>query len=157
LFAFRTPSLRNVTLTGPWGHDGAFDDLTAMVRHHLDTVASLERYTADDAPLLPLDKVIEQTGDRSELIFRPLNPERRSAYDLRDHWVQNSTALRGRIAAANTLAPVHLEDGEVEALMAFLGSLTDPTAKDRSELIPRSVPSGLPPQPSVHTSADPEG
>lgn len=33
-FAFRTPSLRNVTATGPWGHAGAHDDLGAFVRHH---------------------------------------------------------------------------------------------------------------------------
>ena len=44
LFAFRTPSLRNVALSGPWGHSGVFDSLEAMVRHHLDTVASLEGF-----------------------------------------------------------------------------------------------------------------
>jgi cytochrome c peroxidase len=32
---FLTPSLRNVTLTGPWGHDGAFASLESVVRFHL--------------------------------------------------------------------------------------------------------------------------
>ena len=44
LFAFRTPSLRNVALTGPWGHSGAFTTLEDMVRHHLDPVASLNAF-----------------------------------------------------------------------------------------------------------------
>jgi cytochrome c peroxidase len=148
LFAFRTPSLRNVVLTGPWGHDGAFDDLEAMVRHHLDSVASLEAFDADTVSLPPLDQIIEQTGDRSELIFRPLNPERRAAFDLRDRWVHGADKLRDRIAKANTLAPVQLEDHELAELMAFLDALTDPTAKDLSALIPQTVPSGLAPQPT---------
>ena len=29
-YAFRTPMLRNVTETGPWGHAGAHDDLAAF-------------------------------------------------------------------------------------------------------------------------------
>ena len=37
-YKFRTPSLRNVVLTGPWGHDGAYDSLRAVVEHHLDPV-----------------------------------------------------------------------------------------------------------------------
>ncbi|WP_372574886.1 cytochrome-c peroxidase [Ruegeria jejuensis] len=148
LFAFRTPSLRNVTLTGPWGHDGVFADLEMMVRHHLDSVASLEAYDADATELPVIDQFIEQTGNGSSLIFRPVNPKRRTAFDLRDTWVQKSDALRGRIAQANTLAPVTLSDREVARIMAFLEALTDPSAKDRSDLIPRSVPSGLTPQPT---------
>jgi cytochrome c peroxidase len=32
----RTPSLRNVTLSAPYGHNGAYTDLVSMVHHHLD-------------------------------------------------------------------------------------------------------------------------
>jgi cytochrome c peroxidase len=99
--------------------------------------------------LPPLGQIIEQTGDGSELIFRPLNPERRAAFDLRDRWVHSTADLRDRIARANTLAPVKLDDREIAQLMAFLNALTDPTARDRSALIPRSVPSGLAPQPDL--------
>lgn len=35
MFAFRTPSLRNVTATAPYGHNGAFATLEGVVRHHL--------------------------------------------------------------------------------------------------------------------------
>ncbi|MFA3918797.1 cytochrome-c peroxidase [Ruegeria sp. 2012CJ15-1] len=154
LFAFRTPSLRNVSLTGPWGHDGVFNDLEAMVRHHLDSVASLEVFDANDVLLPPLGRIIEQAGDGSELNFLPVNPERRPAFDLRDRWVHGADELRNRIANANTLAPVQLEKPELAELMAFLDSLTDPTANDRSALIPQIVPSGLEPQP---TPLEPDG
>ncbi|MEO1103209.1 MAG: cytochrome c peroxidase [Pseudomonadota bacterium] len=146
MFRFRTPSLRNVALTGPWGHSGAFNTLEGVVRHHLDALASLESYTPAELP--PLEDVIEQTGEGSRLIFRPLNPARRSAFDARDGFVQASPALRGRIAAANALAPVELSDEDVSDLLAFLHALTDPTAENRSDLIPASVPSGMPPQPN---------
>jgi cytochrome c peroxidase len=33
--AFRTPSLRNVAETGPWGHDGGFATLEDAIRFHL--------------------------------------------------------------------------------------------------------------------------
>ena len=154
LFAFRTPSLRNVTLTGPWGHNGAFATLEAMVRHHLDAVASLNRYDVSQAALPRLDTVIEQTGRGSRLIFRPLNPARREAFDLRDGWVQSSPRLRQRIAAANDRAPLPLSDREIAQILAFLEALTDPSARDRSHLIPASVPSGLPPQPDPGRPAE---
>lgn len=149
LFAFRTPSLRNVALTGPWGHTGAFDDLEAMVRHHLDSVASLGAYDPASVELPRLSNVIEPVGQGSTLSFPPLNPSRRDAFDLRDTWVQRSDRLRRRIADANDLPAQMLGDDDVNALLAFLESLTDPTAVDRRHLVPRSVPSGLSPQPSV--------
>ncbi|WP_299734477.1 cytochrome c peroxidase [uncultured Roseobacter sp.] len=149
LFAFRTPSLRNVALTGPWGHNGAFGDLEAMVRHHLDSTASLHAYDVAEAKLLPLDQVIEAKGEGSKLLFPLVDAKRRAAFDLRDTWVHRSDDLRQRIAAAAQIDPVALEDDEVDALMAFLHSLTDPTAVDRTYLIPARVPSGLPPQPAA--------
>lgn len=148
LFRFRTPSLRNVATTGPWGHSGAFDDLEAMVRHHLDTTGSLAAYAPATGLLPPFERVVTQRGRESTLLFQPLNPARKAAFDLRDTFVQGSPALRGRIAAASEIAPVALSDDEVAALMAFLHALTDPTARDRGALVPASVPSGLPPQPS---------
>lgn len=156
LFAFRTPSLRNVALTGPWGHDGAFDTLEGIVRHHLNPSASLESYTLEDGLLPDLDHVTEQTGAGSQLIFRPLNAARRDAFDLRDRWVQGSPELTARIADEVEIAPVALTDAEVAQILAFLGQLTDPTARDRSVLVPDAVPSGLPPQPEP-TGPSPTG
>lgn len=40
-FAFRTPPLRNVVGTGPWGHNGVFTSLTSMIEHHVNPVPAL--------------------------------------------------------------------------------------------------------------------
>jgi cytochrome c peroxidase len=51
-YAFRTPPLRNVVLTGPWGHDGAFTDLRAFIDHYSESDLKLRSFT--DAHLEPL-------------------------------------------------------------------------------------------------------
>jgi cytochrome c peroxidase len=46
-YLFRTPPLRNVELTGPWGHDGAFTDLRAFVDHYTESDLKLRAFTTD--------------------------------------------------------------------------------------------------------------
>lgn len=115
-YAFRTPPLRNVELTGPYMHNGAHPTLEAAVRHHLDPVSSLENY------------------DRAQL-----EPEFRGAVHdepkiLKDVKKTLSPLLK---------EPASLTDAEVADLVAFLKSLTAPGARDLRHLIPESVPSGL--------------
>ena len=115
-FAFRTPSLRNVTLTAPYGHNGAYATLEAMIRHHLDPVAALHAYDLTQA-VLPALPGVEDTrilDDPSEI---------------------------DAIAAANDLIPQALSDTEIAALAAFLETLEDDTQRLG---IPKAVPSALP-------------
>lgn len=42
LYAFRTPPLRNVAVTGPWMHNGAFTTLEAAVRHHFNPLPTYD-------------------------------------------------------------------------------------------------------------------
>ena len=118
-YRFRTPSLRNVALTAPYGHAGAYATLEAVVRHHLDPVGSLVAYDPRQARLSPLA----------------------GADDFR---VLNDAGEMGRIAAANELAPVALSDEEVAALVAFLHALTDAEGAKGRLGRPSRVPSGLP-------------
>ena len=119
LYAFRTPSLRNVTLTGPWGHAGAFDDLGAYLQHHADPVAGVLRY-APQVVLPPLAGVQDWP-----VMEDPLGP-----------------ALIA--AAAGVDAPRRvLSAGEATALLAFLDALEDPEAVTGIFGIPDAVPSGL--------------
>jgi cytochrome c peroxidase len=118
-YAFRTPSLRNVARTGPWGHAGAHDDLAAFLRHHADPVAGLEAY--EPQAVLP---VLEAT--------KP------------DWTVMERAALRAEIAAAVTQTPVALDEARIAELVAFLDSLTDEAAIVGRLGIPETVPSGLP-------------
>ena len=46
-YAFRTTPLRNVELTGPWGHDGAFTDLRAFIDHYSESDLKLQQYDAN--------------------------------------------------------------------------------------------------------------
>ncbi len=59
--AWRTPSLRNVARTGPWGHDGALPTLEAAVDSHLPADVS----AADRAALLAFLRALD-AGDPPE-------------------------------------------------------------------------------------------
>jgi cytochrome c peroxidase len=146
VFRFRTPSLRNVMLTGPWGHDGVYRSLEEVVRHHLDPVASLEQYAAAAVELLPLGQVLEVTVLGSTLAQSWLSANRLEGFLRRDTYVLRHSELRGRIAAANELQPIPLDEDAVKDLVAFLQALTDPSSIDLSHLAPDRVPSGLPVQ-----------
>ena len=143
-YKFRTPSLRNVALTGPWGHDGAYATLEEVVRHHLDPIRAAETYRASTGLLPPLEGVLELVGSGDKLKRHWLQGKELENFLLRDGWVQNHDGLRRQIAEANELAPIRMTDAEVQALVAFLESLTDPFSVDQSDLIPAAVPSGLP-------------
>ncbi|HFE47949.1 MAG TPA: cytochrome-c peroxidase [Chromatiaceae bacterium] len=119
-YKFRTPSLRQVAQTGPWGHDGAFSTLEGMVRHHLDAVASLNSYDPSQLKL----------PSRTDL----------NAQDL---VVQNDATRRKGIEDAIEIAPVSLSDKEVSQIVTFLHALTDQSCIDLSSTVPNRVPSGL--------------
>lgn len=103
-YRFRTPMLRNVALTAPYGHNGAFPDLESMVRHHLNPSASFANWSRTDAglPEVPwlqkADFVIWQ--DRLEM---------------------------QRQQAKIDIQPLNLSDEEIASLIAFLNSLTGTT------------------------------
>ncbi len=42
-FKFRTPPLRNVVQTGPWGHNGVFKTLRAVIEHHINPIPLLHQ------------------------------------------------------------------------------------------------------------------
>ncbi|MEZ5911279.1 MAG: cytochrome c peroxidase [Paracoccaceae bacterium] len=118
-YAFRTPSLRNVAATGPWGHAGAHSDLRAFVVDHLNPTAALSAYQ----PQATLPDMAVTKDD-----FAP----------LADH---DEQAL---IARAVTAPPVSLSEDEIDQIIAFLGALTDQGAIDGRLGVPETVPSGLP-------------
>lgn len=120
-YRFRVPSLRNVALTAPYGHSGAFDTLEGVVRHHLDAVASLENF------------------DRSQVRM----PSRSDLDDL-DFDAMDDPLVVAAIAAANELPVGNLSDRQIGFLIDFLNALTDPAMLDLRQDVPRQLPSGLP-------------
>lgn len=116
LFAFRTPPLRNVAITGPWMHNGVYLTLEEAVRHHINPVQAVA--DCDYGALSPLMQK-EDSG----------NPDVHAA----------------ALTAPSFVVPAtDLSDDQILALLAFLEALTSPSAADLSHTIPESVPSSLP-------------
>ena len=116
-FAFRVAPLRNVELTSPYMHDGAFPTLEAVVRHYNDVPLALRTYDPS-----------------------PLDPALRATY----HGDAATTDSVLKTLDFRLRTPLNLSDDEMADLVAFLKALTDPSARDLSALVPASVPSGLP-------------
>ncbi|MEM1077264.1 MAG: cytochrome c peroxidase [Pseudomonadota bacterium] len=117
-YAFRTPSLRNVTLTGPYGHAGAHRDLGAFLRDHVAADGGLVGYDPSGTVLPELAvsdfRAFAEDGDFADIL------------------------------AARQVAEVPLSSGEIDQLLAFLTALEDPVAVSGRLGVPDTVPSGLP-------------
>ena len=115
-FAFRTPPLRNVTLTGPWMHNGAYNQLEDAILHHLDAAKALVQYDVQQ-----------------------LEP------GLRDTYKGDETTIKRILEtlAPKVAEPGSLSDQDLGDIVAFLGALTDSAALNLSGNIPKTVPSGL--------------
>lgn len=119
LYAFRTPSLRNVTLTAPYGHAGGHTNLRDFLRHHSDPVAGLSRY-------------------QPQAILAPFSGEKRDWAAFED------SEEFAAIAAEVTRAPIALSDGDIDEIIAFLQALESPSAQTGRLGVPERVPSGIP-------------
>jgi len=120
-YKFRTPSLRNIALTAPYGHTGAYPTLESIISHHLDPQQSFAKY---DFKLAKLPKF----GDLKQDDFQIMKNAREGA----------------EILAANELEKQSLSPEEIVYLVEFLRSLTDETFKLGRLGVPKKVPSGLP-------------
>ncbi len=101
LYTFRTPTLLNIEVTEPYGHAGAYTTLKGIVRHMLNPTAAIDDY--DYSQLDPSIKT-----DNSET-------NTRKALDKLDGSIEN----------------VNLADDDVDDIVEFLRTLTDPCVKDR--------------------------
>jgi cytochrome c peroxidase len=111
LYTFRTPSLINVEVTGPWSHAGAYTSLEAVVRHTLNPADALNSYDTGQLTqpgIQNLDKI-------------QINTQKALA-KLEDD----------RLAGKDVIKNTSLTDVQVGELVEFLKSLTDPCVKDRN-------------------------
>jgi cytochrome c peroxidase len=122
-YRFRTPSLRNVALTAPYGHNGAYPTLEGIVRHHLAPHAALADWAQTQAHL-------------------PSTPWLAAV----DFVVRDDRLEAARHAAALDIAPVALTEAEVSDIVSFLHALTGRGAQAAhlAPDLPAVVPSGLP-------------
>ena len=120
-YRFRTPSLRNVALTAPYGHNGAYPTLAGMIRHHADPATARGRWTTDTAALPDVPWLA--AGDFA---------------------VRQDRREMNRQAARRDIRPMTLSEADIADLVAFLEALTGETAHQRPLGRPETVPSGLP-------------
>jgi cytochrome c peroxidase len=116
-FTFRAAPLRNVELTAPYMHNGAYASLEAVVRHYNNVDSAVKVYDGSQ-----LDPALRGSLHRDLPTINTLL----STLDFR---------LR---------QPLQLTEEEQKQIVAFLKSLTDPSARNLSGVAPPSVPSGLP-------------
>ena len=115
-YRFRTPSLRNVELTPPYFHSGAYNTLEDVIWHHADPWRA---------------NILYEPNEHLPRAFQDLV----LAYDFE----RQAHSVSGRIGAG---MPINAT--EAAELAAFLRSLTDPAARDLAHITPDAVPSGLP-------------
>ena len=115
-FAFRTPPLRNVMLTGPWMHNGAITSMEDVIRHLFDPSNSLANYDVTQ-----LDPLLQPTVRLEPAVIDALTQ------------------------TLDPLLPIgeELTDDKLNDLMAFLFSLTSPSADEMLHITPAAVLSGL--------------
>lgn len=119
-YRFKTPSLRNVALTGPYGHNGAYPTLEGIVRHHLDPVKMRTTWKRDMAAL-PSVPWLEEI----------------------DFVIQSDLYEMARQGSKLDILPRNLSEHQIKDIVAFLESLTGKNALKGRLGEPDAVPSGL--------------
>ena len=120
MYRFKTPSLRNVSLTSPYGHNGAYPTLKGIVKHHLKPFEMYKRWEPSMANLPKADWL----RDIDFIVFS----------DKRE---------QQRILSKIDIDRVNLTEKEVDAIVNFLYSLTGKSENNRPLGKPSSVPSGF--------------
>ncbi len=114
MYQFRTPTLLNVEVTGPWGHAGGFTSLEATVRHMLNPAEEIANYD-----------------------FSQLNPTLQAADMLTNtQFALNQLEINRTSNVENVLRDTEFSDEDVTDIVEFLKTLTDPCVKDRACLAP---------------------
>lgn len=119
-YRFRTPSLRNVALTAPYGHNGAYPTLDAIIRHHTNPARAREAWS-------PLDAKLPNVPWLARVDFA----------------IQQDSQEMARQRQKLDIQAFDLSDQDVADLVAFLNALTGETADLRPLGRPEKVPSGL--------------
>ncbi|MEW8199266.1 MAG: His-Xaa-Ser system-associated MauG-like protein [Candidatus Thiodiazotropha endolucinida] len=109
-YLFRTPTLRNVYETGPWGHNGSFTSIQKIIKHHINPITILyEAEVKDPAQgqfsgriLSARSKILSEIGILSDTDVDDLTlfmSSLSSSYTLSDQ-----LAIPDEIPSRNTLA-----------------------------------------------------
>ena len=107
-YAFRTPTLLNVEVTGPWGHNGAYESLYDAVWTHMDPVSAYHEFDFTSIPFTP----------------RPANAR------------FNTEDVLEQMQRFPDYEFIDMDEEEIQDIVAFLYALTDPCVTSRECLAP---------------------
>ncbi len=114
-YAWRTPPLRGVELTAPYGRLGQYTELEDQILHYIDPTQALLDYDITQLEMPELHSTL--LNNTADILASGVDP---------------------------LLSTVHITAADVPDLVAFIYSLTDDGERDMTGLIPATVPSGLP-------------
>lgn len=126
-WAYRTATLMNVEVTGPYGHSGVFPTLEDVIKHHLDPERSANGFSYS---------TISTAGGPIDITNAPAH----TALALQRLKDQRAAGKQG------VLQNVSLTDAQVAQLVAFMKTLTDPCTKDKA-CMAKWVPGATDPNP----------
>ncbi|MFB6345150.1 MAG: cytochrome-c peroxidase [bacterium] len=127
-FAFRTPPLRDVELSRPWMHNGAYKTLRGAVKHHINPEQSLRNYRSEQ---LAQDIQLPMKAPLNRSDLQNLFSRGKIGQFLATK-VKNNQATQDFII--KTISPEiqnvpDLSDTEIDRIMSFLRSLTSPSLR----------------------------
>ena len=108
MYKFKTPALRNISLTAPYGHNGAYPTLKGIIKQHLDPTKMNKNWKPAYANL-PNAPWLEQID------FVTFSDKRE----------------QDRILSSINIKPVDLDENEIDLLVLFLESLTGKSGNQR--------------------------
>lgn len=106
--------------TAPYGHNGAYNTLEGIISHHADNLVGFK------------------TWDRTELLLPDLKE-----LNEQDFLITADKQEQQRLKSSMSIAPRALSKTDINALVAFMSSLTDEKSLYGRPGIPDSVPSNL--------------
>lgn len=109
-YAFRVPSLLNVQVTMPYGHAGTFDQLEDVIRYHANPREGLALFD------FGLQQLAQFKGTES--------------YDYAEGHSQAVQDATSFLLAEPLLPGRDLDDDELDRLVVFLRTLSDPCVRD---------------------------
>ncbi len=120
-YKFRTPSLLNVAMTAPYGHAGAYKTLHEVVTHYDNPATAIayfnNTYWCDDI------------ADTQALTCAQQFPNAKANTEL-------ARDALGKQAEADSIESIQLNSREIQQIVSFLETLTDPCVQSRACLAP---------------------
>ena len=113
-YAFRTPSLLNIAVTGPYAHAGSYSTLTEVIKHHIDVEQAVLSYDYTLNRLPQFNNNIKQSKLAKKNTLAALDK-----------------IMRSRVSGEKHIKDVVLTKVQIRNIVDFLLSLTDPCVENR--------------------------